>query len=331
MWWVRIFDFPCAQLTTLGLLIITAWLYEYVNDHGTTVSTGMMPFLVVGLIIQGYRIYPYTILSRTESQSFHGEDSTSTIRILAFNVLMTNRQYHEVISLIEESDPDLILLTEPDHEWERALQQIEKTYQFTIKKPLENTYGMLLYSRYELFDSEVRFLVEEDVPSIYTSIRLPSGDTVDLYGLHPRPPDISQDVHERDAELLIVGRLVKQHKRPAIVAGDLNDVAWSHTTRLFQRLSGLFDPRIGRGFYNTFPTHLPFFRFPMDHIFHSEHMSVKHLQVLNAHGSDHYPIYASLYLHHNHPHAHCVTQDVHQESQEKIVSGLQKAKEDCPD
>jgi endonuclease/exonuclease/phosphatase (EEP) superfamily protein YafD len=50
----------------------------------------------------------------------------------------------------------------------------------------------------------------------------------------------------------MAGREIAQSHRPALVAGDLNDVAWSHTSRLFRRIAQMLDPRVGRGIYSTF-------------------------------------------------------------------------------
>ena len=115
---------------------------------------------------------------------------------------------------------------------------------------------------------------------------------------HPRPPEPldNQDSTPRDAELVLVGRAIGDDPAdpPTIVTGDLNDVAWSYTTRLFLRLSGLLDPRIGRGFFNSYNARNPLFRFPLDHFFHSNDFRLIELRRLDFVGSDHFPMYLAL-------------------------------------
>jgi endonuclease/exonuclease/phosphatase (EEP) superfamily protein YafD len=149
---------------------------------------------------------------------------------------------------------------------------------------------MILYSRLKVVHSQLNFFVDADVPSIYAALALTSGALIDLYCLHPRPPVPYVDTYERDAELLIVGKKVMGTHRASIVSGDLNDVSWSYTTRLFQEISGLLDPRIGRGLYNTYNARIPVLRFPIDHVFHTASFRLVRLALLPPYGSDHFPV-----------------------------------------
>jgi endonuclease/exonuclease/phosphatase (EEP) superfamily protein YafD len=207
---------------------------------------------------------------------------------------MTNHGADEYLNLICKDDPDVVVLAEPNGWWEQQLRSIEAAYPFTVKCPLDNTYGMLLYSRFQIVAQEILFRVDEDVPSFKILIRLRNGDKVELHCIHPRPPHVGVDTIERDAELVIVAKEVADSPLPIIVTGDLNDVAWSHTTRLFLRISGLLDPRIGRTFCNTFHAHYPLFRWPLDHLFHSRSFRLVTLRRTEKTASDHFPVLVEL-------------------------------------
>jgi endonuclease/exonuclease/phosphatase (EEP) superfamily protein YafD len=153
---------------------------------------------------------------------------------------------------------------------------------------------MLLYSKLPLENTETRFLVQADIPSMRSVVRLRSGEEVVLHCVHPRPPRPWTDTYARDAELVMIGKEVEQDDRPTLVMGDLNDVAWSYTTELFQRLSQTLDPRVGRGMFNSFHADHLWMRYPLDHVFVSRDFTLVNLRRLPYAGSDHFPMLAEL-------------------------------------
>ena len=291
-WWIRVFDFPRLQIAIMlgAVLILFCFFYR---PYAVAESFFLLA-LVASFGYQSYRIFPYTRLSPVQVVRADPGDSSSCIRLLIANVLMDNRRADDFLALVRDNDPDLVFAVETDDWWDQQLSALDPEYPFAIKIPINNTYGMHLFSRLALDQSDVRFLIEEHVPSIRTAVQLRSGDWIDFYGAHPRPPKPKQDTEERDAELLLIGKEVKAQGRPAIVGGDLNDVAWAHTTRLFQRISGTLDPRIGRGMFNTFHAKYPMFRWPLDHIFHAKPFTIVGLKRLGYFGSDHFPVLAEL-------------------------------------
>lgn len=286
-----------------------------------------MLLLIASFIYQSAKIYPYTILARKQVKHYYGKDEERNISILVSNVLTTNRKYHKLIKLINREDPDIVLTLETDEVWEKELEVIEGEYPHTVKIPLKNLYGMHLYSKLELEDIEIKYLISEEIPSIHGKVKLRSGEKVNIHCLHPKPPSPSEDETStnRDAELLLVGKEING-RNSTLVFGDLNDVAWSRTTELFMRLSGLLDPRIGRGFYNTFHAQYPVFRWPLDHVFHSGDFLLLRLKRLENMGSDHFPIYIKLVYEPEIKDLNGETEEVNEEEEEwadeKIEKGI---------
>ncbi len=293
-WWIRWFDFPRLQILLTGVLLIGLQLARGVRMSWT--GAILFAALLVCVGFQAYRIFPYTRLSGVQAKKTHEKAQGYTLRLVTANVLMHNRQVEQYLRVLDEADPDIILTTEADAWWAEQLKPLDRIYPFQVKYPLDNTYGMLLHSRVPLIEPSVEFLVEPQVPSIHSGVRLPGGHVFRFIGLHPRPPGPTENEEstERDAELIITAKAVKRANRPVVILGDLNDVAWSRTTNLFQKISGLLDPRVGRGMYNTYHADYFFIRFPLDHVFHSAHFKLIDMRRLAHIGSDHFPIYVAL-------------------------------------
>lgn len=290
--WIRGFDYPRQQL--IFVLGLAAGLWVFTNKDWGNYDYIIGIVLVLAACYQMYRIAPYTPIWKKQSRQAQQPVTDDTrLSLMVCNVLQTNNEYHKVIDLALEVSPDILLTVETNKEWEEALHDgLIKTYAHRVNVPLPNLYGMHLFSRIPLQNPTIKYRIKDDIPSIDATITLGNGEEVDLYFLHPMPPSPTEDYAStgRDAELASVGLEVKKKGRNAIVAGDMNDVAWSHSSRLFQRLSGLLDPRRGRGLYATFHANYRLVRWPLDHIFHSKDLALVEINRLRKVGSDHFPV-----------------------------------------
>ena len=332
-WWIRGADFPRLQILVLGFIAFI--LFLLVDHPWNWLNQLLFVGLMAALAYQLKMVLPYTFIWKKQVKQVKQDqlDPQRQISLVVSNVLTTNTKYHLLIEQIQIHQPDLVLTLETDQNWQNALSVIEADYPYRVPVPLDNLYGMHLYSKLELRETEVKFILSDEIPSIHTTVILRSGQPVQLYCLHPKPPSPTEakDSTLRDAELLIVGDQIKDLDESCIVMGDLNDVAWSRTTRLFQRISGLLDPRVGRHYVNTFHADYPFFRWSLDHVFHSTDFALVHMERLPHVGSDHFPVFLVLQTGRVFEHIQEELEQTdkdEQEAQKAIEEGIQKAEKE---
>ena len=264
-WWVKGWDVSRVHLTwVMFILLILTIIFLPLNNLSTL-------FYLIGLTLaiihHAIILFPYTIFHKTEIE--RADKSDFALKFMTVNVREKNKDYQNLIDLVNEVKPDLLLLTETNQAWLDKVLFLREQYDYTIFQPQENTYGMLFFSKYALKNSQIKFLVEDDVPSIHTNIEF-KDKIIQFFGMHPRPPAPSNKSEHKDLELIKIAGITNENNLPTIVGGDLNDVGWSKITQTFKMISGLKDPRVGRGFYNTYNALIPIFRVPIDHFFLSK-------------------------------------------------------------
>ena len=284
-WLFRAFDYPRPQLILIDLLAVVA-LWAYFGGANWAWAVGTALLLNAAYITR--LIFPYTKLARKEVSSYtRNQPHQGQFHILSWNAYQYNRQAGAFLKLVAQHDPDVVLVCETDEWWCEALEELKSTYPHVVVEPQDNTYGMCLYSRFPLSEAQIHHLVDDDVPCIEAVITHPdSGAAIQLYCAHPIPPAprFSKSTLPRDAEMLIIGKKAGASDLPVVVIGDLNDVAWSYSVRLFQKTSGLLDLRKGRGILPTFPADRPWLGVPIDQVFTRPDFTVVGIERLPANG-----------------------------------------------
>lgn len=290
-WVVRVWEFPRLQIS--ALIIMQVALGYYFLPANLIMLSGLTLSLMC-LVYQLHWILPYTKLYPTQVE--RDNSSAKTVRVLASNVLMSNKQSEKLLTAIKKYQPDIFVTLESNLWWQKELESLAQTYPYQINKPLENLYGMHVFSRFPLSDIKVTELIQKDIPSIHCKFEMDEETQIQFHFLHPAPPSPTENTYSkaRDKELVLMASHVSNNDMPTIVAGDLNDVAWSPTTRYFIKKSGFLDPRVGRGFFNTFHAQHWFLRWPLDHLFHNQHFKIRSMKRLAEVGSDHFPLLTEL-------------------------------------
>lgn len=334
-WWpVRLCDFPRLQLGILASVAVAAvvgwgWAREWRVEHSVLIALGLCV-----AIWQLSHAVPYTPLwPKASPDAASGEDAA--VRLAVLNLDYRNPTRADALPVIQAIDADLLVLVEVDRAWEDALAPLAEHYPHREGIVLDEGLGVMLWSKLPMRDARTRYLVTDDRPSIWTELDLDDAGSARFVAVHPSPPGLKtddgdrEDSRKRDAELVLVANEVAEASgRAHIVAGDFNDVAWSHTTRLFERLSGLKDPRVGRGLFSTYHARYPMLRYPIDQVFVSEGFATARLDRVRIPGSDHLGIISDLVLVRPRGSSPDADGGDHEEAQEIVEEGIEDAEED---
>ncbi|MDT0651344.1 endonuclease/exonuclease/phosphatase family protein [Autumnicola edwardsiae] len=298
LWYSKILDFPRLQYLIAGLALFV--LFLLLNRKWNLFSVLLGVGLVAAIAIHSIKVFPYFFGEKAVPDAHDQPEGSSEIKIVIANVLITNTTYDEFLKIIQEKNPDIVLAMEVNEEWVQNLQGLKEDYAHRIEYPLDNAYGMAMYSKFPLENQEIKFLNQDDVPSFHTRISLPNGEHFMFHGVHPVAPVPSSkypdNIGEEEIALIKVGDLVAKDALPSIVAGDYNDVSWSLTSRLFEESGDLRNVRIGRGLFSTFDSNSVIMRWPLDHYFVTEEFFLADIERLSKFGSDHFPLYVKLIL-----------------------------------
>ncbi len=250
---------------------------------------GACAALVAAGAISAVPVLPYVPLALGPTTNA----APATLKVLTVNVSYRQFAVRRLLELVREADPDVLIVQELTPHTERVLADFDTLFPYHRKFTAEGPTGIGLWSRHAL-ESDATFALGR-LPALEARVLAPQG-TFTVIGTHLSSPMTPRRAAARNVELKQLGERSAAIEGPLVVAGDFNITPYSPYFVDWLAASGLTDSRRGRTLAMSWPTMLPFFGIPIDHVaVNSSFAIVSHRRLPNFE-SDHYGVLVELAL-----------------------------------
>jgi endonuclease/exonuclease/phosphatase (EEP) superfamily protein YafD len=215
------------------------------------------------------------------------------LKVLTINVSYRQFAVRRLLELVREADPDVLIVQELTPHAERVLADFDTAFPYHRKFTADGPTGIGLWSRYAL-ESQTTFALGR-LPALEARVLAPQG-AFTVIGAHLSSPVSPRRAAARNVELRQLGERSAAIEGPLVVAGDFNVTPYSPYFVDWLAASGLIDSRRGRTLSISWPTMLPWFGIPIDHVAVNSGFTILAHRRLPNFESDHYGVLVELAL-----------------------------------
>lgn len=221
-----------------------------------------------------------------------GPAQPSDITVLAANLHGGKVDPLSFGTLLDETDPDIVVLTEVTKPVETRLRTRLRDHHFAWAGDPNRLFSILIGVRGQQPAPEVRdTLPDQNFP--WASLKACPHACATIIAVHAPHPDGLSPFNAQSRQFAEI-MAESPDIQPDVLLGDLNTTPWSpHYARLLDN-TGLKDAAPGIGWVNTWLSALPGLGLRLDHILVGPRVAVRSYKVGPNIGSDHRPVIARL-------------------------------------
>jgi endonuclease/exonuclease/phosphatase (EEP) superfamily protein YafD len=280
-WIIDIFSHFPVQYALLALILLSICLWKKI--FSLVVLAGFL------FVLNSSVLFDFGKFAEASGQA--GE----TFKVYSANIQRSDKDFSRLTRELEEIDADIVLLLEVTPGHLEKLQTLISSFPYHVEyTPFGKLdFGSVLLSKFTILDSNVTQLTDLGNLLIEAVLDINHKKT-SFYAVHASNPSMRKYFQLRKRNLLGLVEKISRNKMPVIVAGDFNATPYSPIFRRLLKATGLRDSRTGFGWQPTWPTHVPFFWLPIDHILVTPDIQVHNRTTGSYIGSDHYPVIAEM-------------------------------------
>lgn len=275
---------PVVVLTVLGFFGDRHWTFDLASSPRPQYAAilGIASGLLVlmrrwwsALVITGFFAVNAVIVAPLwlDAPAEPAADSPA-MRVLFHNVHGGDEErFEDVAEMIEAADVDLALFAGVPRWWVDEFAAAPGPYDYVFPPGRFEYRRVMAASRVPVDSAHYIDIDRSRTPALVLDVPLGSR-RVKMLATHTLSPRTPARAADRDAVLAMAAQWAREQTEPSVVVGDLNVTPWTEAFGALLRNGVLLDSRRGYGLQSTYPAGAGPFMIPIDHLLHSEELTV---------------------------------------------------------